>query len=77
MGDTATSYVIVPETLTNMYNITEGGQPFKGDIRSSQGVVEFNEGDWMYTDADLQSFAKNTNTIIDFSMVCLFLVVYL
>ena len=67
---TATSFVIVPETLTNMYNITEAGQPFKGDIRSSQGVVEFNEGDWMYTDTDSQNFGKNTDTIINFTKVC-------
>lgn len=58
----AGTFFIVPETLYRMYNITE-----KGDLRSSQGVVEFQQEQWYYLDSDLQTFAQLTNTVINFT----------
>jgi len=53
---------VVPETITRMYNLS-----LTGDARSSQGVVEFGAANWNYTDTDLNEFAKETATNIQFT----------
>lgn len=58
----ASDFVIVPETLTSMYNITEAG-----DARSSQGVVEFGEEQWAWLQTDLTKFTTETDTTIAFT----------
>lgn len=55
-------FFIVPETLTRMYNISENG-----DVRSTQGVAEFGEGQWNFSFTDLQEFAQLTNKVIAFT----------
>lgn len=58
----AGNFAIVPETLTKMYQITE-----KGDPRSSQGVAEFAEVDWMWQQSDLAAFSQAVGIPISFT----------